>query len=102
MSLLCTLQIADALAAVREHKKALTQAEKLEQEFIALMTGQTFSDKTSTSTSMVMIDFCIISYLKLCQSIYPQVHYVFSSSYRLLVHQVEVSEKYLEISSYSL
>ena len=44
MCLLCTLQIADALAAVREHKKALTQAEKLEQEFIALMTGQTFSD----------------------------------------------------------
>ena len=99
MCLLCTLQIADALAAVREHKKALTQAEKLEQEFIALMTGQTFSDKTSTSTSMIMIDPCIISYLNLFihKSIMSS-----RSSYRLLVHQVEVSEKYLEISSYSL
>ena len=51
MSLLCILQITDALAVVKKHK-ALTQ----KQEFIALMTGQKLSDKTSASTSMVRID----------------------------------------------
>ena len=33
-------QVGDALTTVGEHKKALNQAEKIEQEFITLMTGQ--------------------------------------------------------------
>ena len=33
-------QIADALSKVGEHKKAVEQAEKIEQEFVSLMTGQ--------------------------------------------------------------
>ena len=36
----CTHQVADALATAGEHKKALDQAEKIEQEFVTLMTGQ--------------------------------------------------------------
>ena len=34
------LQVAEALSKVREHKKAVEQAEKIEQEFVSLMTGQ--------------------------------------------------------------
>ena len=33
-------QVRDALTTAGEHKKALNQAEKIEQEFITLMTGQ--------------------------------------------------------------
>lgn len=47
-SLLLT-QVGDALAAVAEHRRALEQAEKLEQEFIALMTGHS-PRKTPSST----------------------------------------------------
>jgi len=36
----CTHQVADALATAGEHRKALDQAEKIEQEFVTLMTGQ--------------------------------------------------------------
>ena len=35
-----THQVADALTTAGEHRKALDQAEKIEQEFITLMTGQ--------------------------------------------------------------
>ncbi len=38
-------QIADALNKVGEHKKAVEQAEKIEQEFVSLMTGQS-NDRT--------------------------------------------------------
>ena len=34
------LKVGDALATAGEHKKALEQAERIEQEFISLMTGQ--------------------------------------------------------------
>ena len=34
------MQVAEALSKVREHKKAVEQAEKIEQEFVSLMTGQ--------------------------------------------------------------
>ena len=34
------IQVAEALTKVREHKKAVDQAEKIEQEFVSLMTGQ--------------------------------------------------------------
>ncbi|XP_064382815.1 uncharacterized protein LOC135331544 [Halichondria panicea] len=36
----CSKTIADALSKVGEHKKAVEQAEKIEQEFVSLMTGQ--------------------------------------------------------------
>ena len=42
-------QVGNALAAVAEHRRALEQAEKLEQEFVALMTGHT-PKKTLSST----------------------------------------------------
>lgn len=45
------IQVGDALSAVAEHKRALKQAEKLEQEFVALMTGQT-QKKASSSTTV--------------------------------------------------
>ena len=34
------LQVVGALNTAGEHKKALEQAEKMEQEFVSLMTGQ--------------------------------------------------------------
>ena len=36
--------MAGALSTAAEHKKALEQAEKMEQEFVALMTGQRTGD----------------------------------------------------------
>lgn len=36
--------MADALKKVTEHKKALNEAEKIEQEFMSLVTGQRQSD----------------------------------------------------------
>ena len=40
MNLLLYLKVAEALSKVKEHKKAVEQAEKIEQEFVSLMTGQ--------------------------------------------------------------
>ena len=42
------------MSAVSEHKKALTQAEKLEQEFVALMTGQAVRGHEVAKTTKVV------------------------------------------------
>ncbi len=36
----CCIQVAHALTTAGEHKKALEQAERIEQEFVSLMTGR--------------------------------------------------------------
>lgn len=41
------------MSAVSEHKKALAQAEKLEQEFVALMTGQAVRGNEVAKTTKV-------------------------------------------------
>ena len=41
-------KVAEALSKVKEHKKAVEQAEKIEQEFVSLMTGQKQSRKEKT------------------------------------------------------
>lgn len=38
------LKVAEALGKVTEHKRALEQAERIEKEFISLMTGQRQSE----------------------------------------------------------
>ena len=40
-------QVADALKKVSEHKKALEEAEKIEQEFMTLVTGQRRNNQES-------------------------------------------------------
>lgn len=52
---------------VSDHKKALAQAEKLEEEFVALMTGHRIKNKRDSSNVSIV---CIIidasiSYLKI-------------------------------------
>lgn len=42
------VKVAEALSKVKEHKKAVEQAEKIEQEFISLMTGQRRTRKETT------------------------------------------------------
>ena len=41
------MKVAETLGQVTEHKKALEEAEKIEKEFMTLMTGQRQSDATS-------------------------------------------------------
>ena len=47
------LQVAEALGRVTEHRRALEEAEKIEQEFMTLMTGQRQreSERPSRKTS---------------------------------------------------
>ena len=49
------LQVADALSTTSEHKKFLEQAEKIEKEFVSLMTGQkqSASEKSSLESHSV-------------------------------------------------
>lgn len=49
ISEICTKTIRDALTMVSDHKKALAQAEKLEEEFVALMTGHRIKNKRDSS-----------------------------------------------------
>ena len=46
--ILVNWQVRDALNITKEHKRALVQAEKLEQEFVALVTGKKHTDTKST------------------------------------------------------
>lgn len=43
------MKVAEALAKVTEHKKALEEAEKIEKEFMSLMTGQRHSENEGSS-----------------------------------------------------
>ena len=46
------VQVAGALGTVGEHRKALEQAERMEQEYVCLMTGQRSVDDSMTQSDV--------------------------------------------------